>query len=517
MQGPDMITIVISGLVKPMMLIIVVMMLYLCMRKRSAALKHFCLLMGMLSLLILPVSAFLIPDMTWEFPFSDFLFQSLPFFWQEYLLKSSYTSIEPLWWQSLLAIYLLGSTSIIFYLLIGFVQLWIIYTKAEVVRDHETLALVDEIRNLFGINRQVTIASSHEFESPCVWGVFSPKILVPQNYNHWTYEQKISVFMHELGHIYRYDTLSLFIVKMTCAVFWFLIPIWWLSRKMARDSEMACDDLIYRLHDKQVQYAEHLLQLARHSKSDSGVVVPMSGRLSDHSEIYHRIMAVLDSKKSRQSIKAESIQYPLLIGILLVMSLAALDNFKLSSAKASIQKSSVFNLSWVTITESASGNINRIETDEMVASVNKFQLQQKPGLITRMTPEREKISDHITQEYKTNLEVDKASLRNIEIDDKQLISAEKSAAYRSLSLINPSYPDSALKKGLTGFVKIGFDLDLNGIPINLRIIDSQPAGVFDQSVINAVSQSRFEWLNKNISHISIQKQFVFQLDTRRKR
>jgi bla regulator protein blaR1 len=523
MQGPDLISIVISGLIKPLMLILLIAILFLLLRNRSAALKHFCLLMGMVSLLILPVSAVLIPDMDWTFPFSDELFSVIPFAWQEYLLKTSYTSVEPFLWQSILVLYLLVSTSIIFYLIIGFFQLWKLYARAKPVRDIETLELVDEIRYLFGINRKIRVVSSQEMESPCVWGIINPRILLPESYQGWTYEQKVSVLMHELGHIHRYDALSLLIVKITCAVFWFLIPVWWFAKKMARDSEMACDDLIYRLRDKQVEYAEHLLQLANHAKNNSSLVVSMLGNgsssgssnASGHSEIYQRIMSVLDKKKPRQAVEPESIQYPLIIGLLLVVSLGALDNINVNAVIQPNQSTSVFNWSWAKIVESKNQDANIIEAEKTLASVEELESQEKPILIIRTVPEIEKKDNNISEEYKSNLEIDKSSLQNDLFNQRPI--AKTNSEYRNLEVVQPTYPDIALKKGLTGFVKIAFDLDTTGVPINIRITQSQPSGVFDQSVIQAVRQSRFEWLEKNTHHSAIQQHFVFQFDTRRKR
>jgi bla regulator protein BlaR1 len=345
MQGPDLVSIVISGLIKPIILIVLVMLVYICLHKRSAALKHFCLMMGLISLLVLPVSAYFIPEMMWSFPFSEYLFNHLPFSWQEYLIKTSYTAIPSVLWQSLLIVYLLVSTSIMFYLLIGYAQVWKIYRSSSIVHDAETLELVNVIKNLFGIKFRISITSTEEITSPCVWGMWSPKILLPRNFINWTSDQKISVLMHELGHIHRYDVVSLFIVRMTCAIFWFLIPVWWMARKISANSEIACDDLIYRLGEKQIQYAEHLMQLADHSKEASTMVVPMSG----HSEIYQRIMAVLDIKRPRQAVKSESIQYPVLIGILFVAVLASIDVIKFYPEKQLNNSGKLFNFSWARV------------------------------------------------------------------------------------------------------------------------------------------------------------------------
>ncbi len=516
MQGPDLISIVMSGVVKPLLLASVIGVLFLFLRNRSAALKHFCLLMGMISLLILPVSGFLIPDIDWVFPFSDRLFDLIPFAWQEYLLKTSYTPVNPFWWQLVLMIYCFVSTSMMFYLVVGFIQFWKISARAKPVIDADTLALADEISDLYGIKRKINLMFSGEINTPCVWGFINPRILFPESYQDWAYEQKVSVLMHEIGHIHRQDALSLLIVKITCAVFWFLFPVWWFAKKMARDSEMACDDLIYRLRDKQVQYAEHLLTFADHSTRDSGAVVSMLGKSSERSEIYQRIMAILDTKKPRQTVEPESVQYLLIIGFLLVMSLGALDRVTLDSVAQSQESTSVFNLEWAKVNESPQQHVILANAEATLASVELLQSRTKPILIPDARPKPDNTDFAIKAEYRHQMDIE-SSIKPTDLSAQSLVPITNRFDYRSLESIQPRYPESAQRKGLTGFVKIVFDLDATGVPINIRITESHPAGVFDQSVIQAVQQSRFEWLEKNSSHSAIQQHFVFQLDTRRKR
>lgn len=519
MQGPDLVTIFINGLIKPMMLIMLVMILYLFLRNRSAALKHFCLMAGMVSLLILPVSAYLIPEITWDFPFSTYFFDHLPFSWREYLIKTSYTTIPSFWWQSLLVVYLFVSTSIMFYLLIGFLQIWNIYRRSSIVEDEETLALVDEIKNLFDINRTLRLASSQELNSPCVWGIWSPKILLPQNYIDWSSDQKISVLMHELGHIHRYDALSLLVVRITCAIFWFLIPLWWIARKISASSEMACDDLIYRLGEKQVQYAEHLLQLADHSKDAPSMAVPMSG----HSEIYQRIMAVLDIKRPRHAVKSESIQYPVLIGMLFVVVLASVDRINFYPEKQPVQQGKLFNFSWAKVAESEEQDENWVSAEHTLLIADQLQSQPKPVLITRVIPQKEKVNSEIIEEYKNHFKIDKSDVAvTVAIHTENSIANKNSAsAYKTISAISPIYPEVALKKGITGNVKVEFDIDEYGYAKNIRILESNPSGIFDDAIIHSLKQSRFQW-NENatqhssIQRLSIKQNFHFKLDHRKR-
>ena len=57
--------------------------------------------------------------------------------------------------------------------------------------------------------------------------------------------------------------------------------------------------------------------------------------------------------------------------------------------------------------------------------------------------------------------------------------------------IPPLYPFQAKRRGIQGWVKIQFMVNLNGGVEQIKIIDAEPLKIFDQSVINAVSQWRF--------------------------
>lgn len=509
MFGPDMVTILISIVIKPLLLLMVIGLLYWLLRKSSAALRHFVLLMGVVALLILPVIAFLIPDMAWQFPFSQILFDLLPFSWKEYLLKTSYVQIDPLGWQITLVVYLLVSSFLLFYLLIGFIQLWIIYNRSRLVTDPDSLQTLQELSQLLGINRAIKLVNHKDIESPCVWGFWQPKILLPESAKNWNHDQKISVLMHELGHIHRRDTLGLILVKLSCAIFWFLPPVWWLAKKISATAEIACDDLIYQLRDKQIQYAEHLLQLADH-KNASTAAMPMSG----HSEIYSRILAVLDAKKPRESVKTEKIQYPVLLGVLLVLLLAALSNIQLPTIEQGFAK---VNIVWDKPESTRIYPTSEVISDaeNTLIKVQWIESQDKPVIDNQALPSLDKNIPDLKKDYQLSINKDELdSLAVSPVDDSVSIN---STVYQQLVAPPIVYPDAAMRKSISGFVKVSFQLDQEGIPSNITIEESSPRGVFDQTVLDALQKSRYAWQSQSDPNARIQRRFSFQLEKPRTR
>ncbi len=54
-----------------------------------------------------------------------------------------------------------------------------------------------------------------------------------------------------------------------------------------------------------------------------------------------------------------------------------------------------------------------------------------------------------------------------------------------------SYPASAQQAGVEGFVRVSYRVEADGRVSNVRVIDGQPAGVFDAAAVAAVSAWRF--------------------------
>ena len=60
-----------------------------------------------------------------------------------------------------------------------------------------------------------------------------------------------------------------------------------------------------------------------------------------------------------------------------------------------------------------------------------------------------------------------------------------------LAAAGPIYPQYARVQQIEGFVTLAYDLTVSGNVVNVRVIDSVPAGVFDSSAVEAVRDWRF--------------------------
>ena len=107
---------------------------------------------------------------------------------------------------------------------------------------------------------------SSKIMSPAVYGVFRPRIIIPESYKEL--ENLDLVILHEQCHIRRLDNLWRVIAFLTVAVHWFN-PLAWVFLKMyLSDVELACDESVLAKlgEDGKKRYAHTLLD-ARQSRT----------------------------------------------------------------------------------------------------------------------------------------------------------------------------------------------------------------------------------------------------------
>jgi len=78
--------------------------------------------------------------------------------------------------------------------------------------------------------------------------------------------------------------------------------------------------------------------------------------------------------------------------------------------------------------------------------------------------------------------------------------------------VAPTYPHKALQEGLSGSVTVDFIVDVKGEPTELRIVDSNPPGVFDQAALEALEHWRYEPYLLEGVHTPIPESVVFRFD-----
>ncbi|WP_116807838.1 energy transducer TonB [Steroidobacter cummioxidans] len=91
-------------------------------------------------------------------------------------------------------------------------------------------------------------------------------------------------------------------------------------------------------------------------------------------------------------------------------------------------------------------------------------------------------------------EADLTSARDANQQQTNIVSA---ASLKRVRMVSPSYPDSARKRGIEGWVELAFTVQTNGSVDQVEVRNASPADVFDDAAIRAVRQWRFEPVERN--------------------
>ena len=72
-----------------------------------------------------------------------------------------------------------------------------------------------------------------------------------------------TIMLHELVHVLRRDNLIGNFQMAICAVFWFYPPVWFVSRKLFDERELACDEKVLEIYGAPERYAASILKVVR--------------------------------------------------------------------------------------------------------------------------------------------------------------------------------------------------------------------------------------------------------------
>ncbi|HEX5418386.1 MAG TPA: M56 family metallopeptidase, partial [Gammaproteobacteria bacterium] len=155
------------------------------------------------------------------------------------------------------------------------------------------------------------------------WGALRPVVVVPQSFLRCSAESQRAAIVHELSHVARFDFLSSLLGYICCALYWFQPLAWLALKRMAQESERACDDRVLLAGSRPASYASQLLDVAQTihgSRKRPLLATAMAGS----SIVSRRISAILDLDIRRKTMSRIKSISALLLMAAIVLPLAAL-------------------------------------------------------------------------------------------------------------------------------------------------------------------------------------------------
>lgn len=235
--------------------------LYIMQRWSTAASRHFVCASALALLILLPAGVFVpLPHMAGNWTVFHIAIASSP--------AKAHGAIWTDWPRILLFVWLGGT---VLFALRSVVGWWIVTQRARTficVDDADWKAGLAAAMRLLGVSDTAIILKQGNVTSPVACGMFSHAILLPQDASDWDAFRRRTVLLHEVAHVCRKDCLWQQVVNFACALFWFHPLAWRLASRLAREQELACDDLALAAGIDRRAYAALLLDAVQNVPSN---------------------------------------------------------------------------------------------------------------------------------------------------------------------------------------------------------------------------------------------------------
>jgi beta-lactamase regulating signal transducer with metallopeptidase domain len=157
-------------------------------------------------------------------------------------------------------------------------------------------ALCEEVRP----GRRIKLLTSRGTTTPLAAGFLSPAVVLPSPASGLGGSAQVeSILRHELAHVRRRDDWTNLIQQGIRAVYFFNPAVWWLSRRLTVDREIACDDHVLAARGTPREYAMFLAEFASRIQGRDWVAAPAAW--SNRSQLKERIDMLLDTQRNKST------------------------------------------------------------------------------------------------------------------------------------------------------------------------------------------------------------------------
>lgn len=148
------------------------------------------------------------------------------------------------------------------------------------------------------ISQQVSLYASCALASPVSYGLFRPRIIIPQDMDIVLGADDVRfIFLHELQHLKHRDAALNYISCLLQILYWFNPLVWYGFRIMQRDREIACDhSVICTVGRKRAASYGHTLIRYAEKLQQNAFLSPLSNLGGEKSLIVQRIKEITDYK-----------------------------------------------------------------------------------------------------------------------------------------------------------------------------------------------------------------------------
>jgi beta-lactamase regulating signal transducer with metallopeptidase domain/5-hydroxyisourate hydrolase-like protein (transthyretin family) len=191
--------------------------------------------------------------------------------------------------------------------------------SSQSIHDHEAARLFADLCRKLNVHRVVRFLENHGSVVPMTWGVFRPVVMVPIDWRQWTPDRIRLVVLHELAHVARLDVVYQTLARIVCAVFWFHPLSWYALKRLRTERELACDDCVVMAGELPSHYARQLVSIAKEYRAS---VYPPAVAMAQRTGLENRIRSMLDQARSHSPLTKRVALSMVCVATIAVLTLA---------------------------------------------------------------------------------------------------------------------------------------------------------------------------------------------------
>ena len=354
-------------------------------------------------------------------------------------------------------------------------------------------ARLNHLAGRFGLRRRISVLRSNLVISPVLVGWLRPVILLPLAVAcEFPLTQVELILAHELAHLKRWDPVAnLFQVVLETLHFYHPV-VHWISRDVRNEREICCDRLALSVTGgSRQEFAATLARLGElRGHSGALVLAATGGVLLDRVQY----MVLPGAHGVRKQVPAR------LVAILLGTTLMALAlRLEWNQSRQQQALAEVASVVPSIMTPLAIAMKNPLAPAFDVAA-SRFLPRLAPLRVAPVTPAPDDLQARAIKASPASIAT--PPLKMLQMPPVLLSSAlagmQKVAAPATQATVvsaagltpirvrQPVYPEAALMRGVEGQVVIEFGLADDGSLRDVRVVQSAPAGVFDQAAVHAM-------------------------------
>ncbi len=177
---------------------------------------------------------------------------------------------------------------------------------------------LQQLQNQFGIRQPIRFNVSDRISSPISWGLWRHTIVI--DINSFQHHEPDDILRHELAHIIHYDWLSVIVMRIVCAVYWFHPLIWLLQKQFRYQLECAADNTVLRMGGRASEYAQTLIDVSRVEENQRRLAMNLAAR---GNSLYQRIINILSDDHTRTPVTKRDWALGIMLSLVILLGSAS--------------------------------------------------------------------------------------------------------------------------------------------------------------------------------------------------